>query len=283
MLGVVNIVGCVNVDAADRIDQRLHAVEADLGIVGNLNTAQLVDRLDHGLGAANGMAGVDLHGRALVLDLGVARNGDERRLLLRGVDTRQDNRVGTVRILARTTVSAKEQHVERILCLVGINQDLAQVVGNDIGIAELAHNGGKPQAGGGSCPQQHAKHAMSATRRTVCRDGVDERARNSGRRYRGYRSWPERRSKVFGRSFREGLFLKHRQPVLVDDGIGDSGVLDMSAKRLQLFDKLLVAALDVMDGRNLGRPVGDQARTTRAAPPRRSGEVTCAPEKPLTP
>ena len=46
-------------------------------------------------------------------------------------------------------------------------------------------------------------------------------------------------------------------------------MLDMRAERLQLFDKLLVAALDVMDGRNLGRPVGDQAR--------------CAPEKPLTP
>ena len=37
-------------------------------------------------------------------------------------------------------------------------------------------------------------------------------------------------------------------------------MLDMRAKRLQLFDKLLVAALDVMDSRNLGRPVGDQAR-----------------------
>ena len=108
MLGVVDIVGCVNVDAADRIDERLHAVEADLGIVGNLDTAQLVDRLDHGFGAAVGMAGVDLHGRAVVDDLGIARNGDERRLLLRGIDTRQDNRVGAVCILARATVSAKE-------------------------------------------------------------------------------------------------------------------------------------------------------------------------------
>ena len=63
-----------------------------------------------------------------------------------------------------------------------------------------------------------------------------------------------------GGGIREGLFLKHRQPALVDDGIGDGGVLDMRAERLQLFDKLLVAALDVMDGRNLGRAVGDQAR-----------------------
>ena len=108
MLGVVDIVGCVNVDAADRIDERLYAVEADLGIVGNLDTAQLVDRLDHGLGAAVGVAGVDLHGRTVVDDLGITRNGDERRLLLRGIDTRQDNRVGAVCILARTTVSAKE-------------------------------------------------------------------------------------------------------------------------------------------------------------------------------
>ena len=37
-------------------------------------------------------------------------------------------------------------------------------------------------------------------------------------------------------------------------------MLDMRAERLQLFDKPLVAALDVMDSRNLGRPVGDQAR-----------------------
>ena len=57
--------------------------------------------------------------------------------------------------------------------------------------------------------------------------------------------------------FRNGLFLKHRQPALVDDGIGNSSVLDMSAKRLQLFNKLLVAALNVMDGRDLGRAVGN--------------------------
>ena len=158
VLGIVNIIGCVNVDTANRINQRLHTVEADLGIVGNLNTAQLVDRLDHGLGAANGMAGVDLHGLALVLDLGVARNGNERRLLLRGVDACQDNRVGTIRILARTAVGAKKQHVERILCLIGVNQNPTQIVGNDIRIAELAHNGGKPQAGSGSGTQQHAKH-----------------------------------------------------------------------------------------------------------------------------
>ena len=158
VLRVVDIVGCVNVDTANRINQRLHSVEADLGIMGNLNAAQFVDRLDHGLGAANGVAGVDLHGLALVHDLGVARNGNERRLLLRGIDACQDNRVGTVRILARTAVSAKKQHVERILRLVGIHQNLAQVVGNDIRIAELAHNGGKPQAGSGRGAQQHTEH-----------------------------------------------------------------------------------------------------------------------------
>lgn len=75
-----------------------------------------------------------------------------------GVDACQDNRVGTIRILARTAVGAKKQHVERILCLIGVNQNPTQIVGNDIRIAELAHNGGKPQAGSGSGTQQHAKH-----------------------------------------------------------------------------------------------------------------------------
>ena len=57
-----------------------------------------------------------------------------------------------------TAVGAKKQHVERILCLIGVNQNPTQIVGNDIRIAELAHNGGKPQAGSGSGTQQHAKH-----------------------------------------------------------------------------------------------------------------------------
>ena len=34
-------------------------------------------------------------------------------------------------------------------------------------------------------------------------------------------------------------------------------MLDMSTKRLQLFNKLFVAALNVMDGRDLGRAVGN--------------------------
>ena len=36
-------------------------------------------------------------------------------------------------------------------------------------------------------------------------------------------------------------------------------MLDMRAERLQLFDKLFVAALNVMDGRDLGRAVGNEA------------------------
>ena len=60
-------------------------------------------------------------------------------------------------------------------------------------------------------------------------------------------------------------------------------MLDMRAERLQLFDKLLVAALDVMDGRNLGRPVGDQARYDEGRSATQIGRGTCAPEKPLTP
>ena len=55
-------------------------------------------------------------------------------------------------------------------------------------------------------------------------------------------------------------------------------MLDMRAERLQLFDKLFVAAAETSVVPSAIKPA-----TTRAAPPRRSGEVTCAPEKPLTP
>ena len=158
VLGIVDVVGRVDVDTANRINKRLHAVKADLGIVRNLHAAQLVDRLDHGLGAAMRMTGVNLHGLALVHDLGIARNGDKRCLLFRRVNASQDNRVGTIRILARTTVGTKKQHVERIFCLIGIDQNLAQVVGNDIGVAKLAHDSGKPQTRSSRGAQQHAEY-----------------------------------------------------------------------------------------------------------------------------
>ena len=77
---------------------------------------------------------------------------------MRGVDACQDNRVGAIRILARTAVGAKKQHVERILCLIGIDQNLTQVVGNDIGVAKLAHDSGKPQTCSGRGAQQYAEH-----------------------------------------------------------------------------------------------------------------------------
>ena len=35
-------------------------------------------------------------------------------------------------------------------------------------------------------------------------------------------------------------------------------MFDMRAKRLQLFDKPLVATFDVMDGRDLGNAIGDK-------------------------
>ena len=35
---------------------------------------------------------------------------------------------------------------------------MAQIVGNDIGIAKLSHNVGEPQPGGSRSAQQHAKH-----------------------------------------------------------------------------------------------------------------------------
>ena len=104
------------------------------------------------------MAGVNLHGRAFIDNLGIARNGDKRCLLLRRVNASQDNRVGTIRILTRTTVGAKKQHVERIFCLIGIDQNLTQVVGNDIGVAKLAHDSGKPQTCSGRGAQQYAEH-----------------------------------------------------------------------------------------------------------------------------
>ena len=93
-----------------------------------------------------------------VLDL-VSRNGNERRLLFAwGRACAGDNQVDTMISSPDGRRRCQKQHVERILCLIGVNQNPTQIVGNDIRIAELAHNGGKPQAGSGSGTQQHAKH-----------------------------------------------------------------------------------------------------------------------------
>ncbi len=41
-------------------------------------------------------------------------------------------------------------------------------------------------------------------------------------------------------------------------------MFDMRAKRLQLFDKLLVATFDVMDGRDLGNAISDKTGNHKA-------------------
>ena len=90
-LRVIHAVSSVNINAAHGVHEGLHAIKADLGIVGNLDIAQLINSIDHTLGAIVGMRRVDLHGRAFVLNLCIARNGDERYLLGLRVYARKDN------------------------------------------------------------------------------------------------------------------------------------------------------------------------------------------------
>ena len=58
----------------------------------------------------------------------------------------------------------------------------------------------------------------------------------------------------------------------------DPSGLDVGAERRQLLHEPLVAAVDMVDVAHLGLPVGAQRSETSAAPPRRSGLLTGAPE-----
>ena len=120
---IVDFLGGFQVNAADGVDELLHAGEVDLGIVRHLLLAveaQVVHGLDHALGAIDGMGSVDLHGLALVDHTGVTRDRYERGLFLDGVDSRQDDRVGAIHVLARTAVRAEQEHVKRLASDVGI-------------------------------------------------------------------------------------------------------------------------------------------------------------------
>ena len=116
---VVDIDGNVDVDAAERVDRRLEAVEVDFHIVGYGHAREFGDRRYDQVGTAVCSGRVDLVGPdAVDVDVGVALDGDERRRLLARIDAHEDHRVAAELVVAGAfavfgTVDAHDQHVER--------------------------------------------------------------------------------------------------------------------------------------------------------------------------
>ena len=124
--------------------------------MGDFDIAQLVNGIDHAFGAIVGVCCIDLHGRTLVLDLRIARDGDERDLFGLRVNTRKDDGVGTIGSVSRTAIGSQQQHVERIARDIGIGKRRKQSAGNDLAVIELGNNLAKPQT---ACRNACDKHA----------------------------------------------------------------------------------------------------------------------------
>ena len=114
--------GDVHVDAADGVDNALEADEVDLDVVVDRDVQRLLDRLHQAVGAVAGRVlegGVDAIGAVGAGDghVEVARDRQDRRLLLRSVDVQDHHRVGPLPehlALARLTAGAAGQVVPAV-------------------------------------------------------------------------------------------------------------------------------------------------------------------------
>ena len=116
---VVNALVDHDVHAADGIDQADQAVEVDFGVVGDADARELGGFANGGGGTAVVVGGVELV-RAVAVDVdhGVTRDGNERGLVLRRIDTHDDVRIRTRTVFvafALSLIRADEQHVERLV------------------------------------------------------------------------------------------------------------------------------------------------------------------------
>ena len=101
----------------------------------DVDAGHLRDRRHRKRRSAVGIGGIDLGGTvAFDIDLGVARDGHERDLLVARVDTRKDDRVGAIEVVGRTvfvagdrTVGAHEQDVEGIGGAIGGGKGARQI------------------------------------------------------------------------------------------------------------------------------------------------------------
>ncbi len=204
------------------------------------------------------MGGVDLDGGAVVLNLGVTRDGDKRDLLVARVDTRQDDRVGAVGGVAGAAVGAQQQHVERVFGHVGVGQGGEQVARDDLAVVELRDHVAEPQAKGGAA---HGKHAYQRAQDGTA-DGAATAtlARALGVAAHVLAAVDTRTGAGGGNPHLLFVFLLHvRCTCLVVDGIGNGHALDVCPHVYELFDEVLVPAVDMMNGRDLGGTVGDKA------------------------
>ena len=150
--------GHVNINTADCVHERLHAIEVNLGVFRNLHAAEVVHRLDHVIGAAIAKHRVDLNGRTLVDIASVARDRDERNLLLGWVNARENDGVGAVGLLTRTAVGAQKEHVERLTRYIGVDKRRQEVARDDLAVVQTRHEARDPRARGNNAHQKHAQN-----------------------------------------------------------------------------------------------------------------------------
>ena len=132
--GVLDVHIDVDGHAAQGIGDAGEAVKVDLGVVRDLNVAQVAHDLDHSGRTVIGVDAVELHRRPLPRDHGVARDGEQGCHLLLGVDPCQDDGVGAVLGLSGAAVRAKKKDVVRVIGSIALGERLAQLRGHDLAV-----------------------------------------------------------------------------------------------------------------------------------------------------
>ena len=112
VLWVVYVVLYVYVDATDCVNELLHTVERDLGVVRYVDTTERAHCLRDAFCPAYRVRRVYLLSLSIDGDHRVPRDGDERDLLADRVYAREHDGVAAVGRLAWSAIRSEQQHVE---------------------------------------------------------------------------------------------------------------------------------------------------------------------------
>ena len=119
---VIDIDRHVHIDAAERVNNSLEAIEIDFRIMRDWHAREFRNRFHRKRRAAKRIRGIDFIDAVTVnIDQRIALDGNERHLLLLGVDARKHHRVTAIciaefaaRIAIFRLVGTHEKHVERL-------------------------------------------------------------------------------------------------------------------------------------------------------------------------
>lgn len=138
---VVDLHGHVHLDAAERVDDVLEAVEVDFRIVRDGHAGQLRHRIDRERGTPDGVRGVQLVLPVFAhVNQRIAVDGHEGGLLVHRVDAREDDAVAAElvarellgRLAVVRPVGTHEQDVEGFVREVGFHERVAQLIADAV-------------------------------------------------------------------------------------------------------------------------------------------------------